>query len=324
MPRFIRCQGKDFFAKRTFGQLSTDASESFGRLDICLLPFKAFVILDYAVDRDIGHKAKVYGIDFSGAKNAGRKIWISEGAITGHRLLIENCRRLADLPVVRVDRDQAFRYLREFIKGKGSAAFGFDFPFGLPMILVKDNSWVTFVMRFPHHYRSPEDFHRHCHKAANGLEIKRFTDGVAKAPLCPYNIRLYRQTFFGIRDILYPLVRDKIACVLPMQRPLKAKPWILEICPASTLKKESLYYRYKGRGDSGLIARKMILDQIITKGIRVNLSAEIRNIAIGDTHGDALDSIIAAIATFRALNTSYEIKDPSKREVYMREGYIYI
>ncbi|MCD6569487.1 MAG: hypothetical protein J7L53_02165 [Deltaproteobacteria bacterium] len=276
------------------------------------------------MEEDTWSKKKVYGIDFSGAKDAPKKIWISEGAITGHRLRIENCWKLADLTAAGTDRDQVFRFLMEFIKGKDHAAFGFDFPFGLPMVLVKDNNWATFIMRFSHYYRSPEHFYRVCHEVTNGLEVKRLTDGVAKAPLCPYNIRLYRQTYFGIQEILYPLVRDKIACVLPMQRPLKAKPWILEVCPASTLKSESLYCRYKGSSDSDMIARKMILEKIITKGIKVDLSAEIRNIAIGDTHGDALDSIIAAIATCRALHTLYEIKDPSKREVYMREGFIYI
>ncbi|MBW2034877.1 MAG: hypothetical protein JRI94_15085 [Deltaproteobacteria bacterium] len=31
-----------------------------------------------------------YGIDFSGAQDAGKKIWIAEGVVKGDSLLIEN------------------------------------------------------------------------------------------------------------------------------------------------------------------------------------------------------------------------------------------
>jgi hypothetical protein len=52
---------------------------------------------------------------------------------------------------------------------------------------------------------------------------------------------LFRQTCFGIRSVLAPLVRDGLVSVVPMQRPAADKPWLLEICPASTLKARNLY-----------------------------------------------------------------------------------
>ena len=67
-----------------------------------------------------------------------------------------------------------------------------------------------------------------------------------------FRLRLYRQTYFGIRDVLYPLARDQQVCVLPMQSVLPDRAWILKICPASTLKRENLYLRrYKRGTDEG-------------------------------------------------------------------------
>ena len=39
----------------------------------------------------------IYGIDFSGAQDAGKKIWIAEGVVKGGSLLIEDCFRARDL-----------------------------------------------------------------------------------------------------------------------------------------------------------------------------------------------------------------------------------
>ena len=33
----------------------------------------------------------IYGIDFSGAQDAGKKIWIAEGVVKTDSLLIEDC-----------------------------------------------------------------------------------------------------------------------------------------------------------------------------------------------------------------------------------------
>jgi len=35
----------------------------------------------------------IYGIDFSGAKDAGKKIWIAKGIVKWETLLIEDCFR---------------------------------------------------------------------------------------------------------------------------------------------------------------------------------------------------------------------------------------
>ena len=39
----------------------------------------------------------IYGIDFSGAQDAGNKIWIAEGVVKVDSLFIEDCYRARDL-----------------------------------------------------------------------------------------------------------------------------------------------------------------------------------------------------------------------------------
>ena len=43
----------------------------------------------------------IYGIDFSGAKDKGKKIWTSKGIVKGETLLIEDCFRARKMPVSR-------------------------------------------------------------------------------------------------------------------------------------------------------------------------------------------------------------------------------
>ncbi len=190
---------------------------------------------------------RICGIDFSGAKDAGKRIWIASGTVERDSLLIEECYRAKDLPGSGKDRDQCLAALRDFIGRESASALGLDFPFGLPQALVKHKkSWEDFVLSFPGDYFAPEEFRRLCREAAGGHELKRLTDQETQTPFSAYNLRLYRQTYYGIRDVLHPLVRDQLACVLPMQSALPGKPWILEICPASTLKRKGLYSSYKG------------------------------------------------------------------------------
>ena len=40
---------------------------------------------------------RIYGIDFSGAKDAGKKIWIASGTVEQDGLLIEECYRAGSL-----------------------------------------------------------------------------------------------------------------------------------------------------------------------------------------------------------------------------------
>jgi hypothetical protein len=136
-------------------------------------------------------------------------------------------------------------------------------------------------------------------------------------------IRLYRQTYFGISGILSPLVRDDLACVLPMQTAAAGKPWILEVCPASTLKGMGLYLSYKGRRAQHREARTRLVEAIQGRGSLRELDGAIRELVVEDAGGDALDSVIAAVATAHALRDQ-KAAPAANKDLYMIEGYVYV
>lgn len=271
--------------------------------------------------------SKVYGIDFSGARKAGSKIWIATAAIVGNGIQIEDCRQAKDLLGSAIERDQCLRTLRDFISSEKACAFGLDFPFGLPRGLVKESSWEEFVLSFASRYPSSREFTCITHAVAYGKEWWRETDRKCEdtqAPLPVNNLFLYRQTYHGIRCVLAPLVRNQSICVLPMQRTLPGKPWLLEVCPASTLKKLRLYLLpYKRSDEKSRKHRERIIEGLQETGTILIGSSTLRQKILDDWHGDALDSVIAAFATFRALGNPAYLSVPGT-SAYAIEGYIYV
>lgn len=244
---------------------------------------------------------RVIGIDFSGARNAGNFIWIAESEIRNRQLNITKCFPAAELPGAGVARDNCLAALVAYIAAQRNVVIGCDFPFSLPAQMVAAADWQGFATDFAERYGSAELFMADCRRRANGRELKRACDRAAKVPFSSYNVRIYRQTFHGIRDFLAPLVRDHRARVIPMQSLSARHPALVETCPASTLKSVRLYLSYKGRGPDPRRARRAIVKGLMARGILPPLPPEVERIAIENKGGDALDSIIAACATARCL-----------------------
>jgi hypothetical protein len=277
---------------------------------------------------------EIYGVDFSGAKDAGRKIWLSQGVLSNGKIVINDSFRLADRPNFGRKREQCLIALREFIEKKRDCAFGFDFPFGLPGKICKDlgfDTWEKFIRKFPEKFDKPDNFKKLCWKIAGNSELKRTTDEESLTPHSPYNLRMFKGTFYGIAGILYPLVNGGKACILPMQRYKPGKTGVIEICPASTLKNEGIYRPYKKSKERNntIIAeikrdnRSSILNYLEKQGVIIS-SANIKNKIVTDDEGDGIDSIIAVYATFKArINPKFPNPDKTK-EAYNLEGYVYI
>jgi len=99
--------------------------------------------------------------------------------------------------------------------------------------------------------------------------------------------------------------------------------WLLEVCPASTLKQEGLYRSYKGKTDAHRMARARILESLERTGYLVIAAQAIRSLILEDPGGDALDSVIAALASCRALSTP-TLLTAEANEVYALEGRVYV
>jgi hypothetical protein len=241
--------------------------------------------------------------------------------VEGETLHIEACYRGADLPGSGVERDRCLAALRDFIARKESGVFGLDFPFGLPCQLLKEGRWEDFILSFAGRYASPQAFTQECRAGDGGRELKRLTDRERSTPFSPYNLRLYRQTYFGIGAVLAPLVRQEAACILPMQPARPGSPWVLEICPASTLDDLGLKESYKGNRQEHYAARARILEKL-EKRVPLSAPAELRSTILADREGDALDSVLAAVAVWRALKS--ESLTVADNPAYTLEGYIYL
>lgn len=260
----------------------------------------------------------IYGIDFSGAWNAGDKIWICHGIIKKDVLIIQSCEKAAEKFGTSY-RDVVLKRLVNFILGETNAAFGLDFPFSLPEVMVGEQTWESFVKTFPHRYSTPEDLREKCRTHATGREEKRKTEKLSRAPFSSYNLRIFRQTFYGIREVLSPLVCGSNVCVLPMHEPVLGKPWVLEICPASTLAKLGLKIPYKGKSERHRGNREKIMEVITKKNCELEhgLEEEI----VGDITGDALDSLLATFTVHQVI--SHPGTWRPEGYFMQKEGYIY-
>jgi len=263
------------------------------------------------------------GIDFSASATAGRSIWIATGTKNkckkddGATIAVEDCFKAEVLPGSGRNRERSHAALLAFIEKQKDAMIGIDFPFGLPRSLVSEESWESFVFRFPSRFSSPRHFRETCFQIAGKVELKRKADEACKAPFSPYNLRVYRQTYYGIRDVLNPLLKKGTACVLPMQKPFWGLPCLVEVCPASTLKAANRYSSYKGKGKEKYQERLDILQYLEETAGLTFPDPGLREKVLQDPGGDALDSVIAFCALSRQKDFAVESGD------WILEGYTY-
>lgn len=238
---------------------------------------------------------RIVGIDFSGGSSAGRKIWLAEGTLRGERVEIDSLRRACDLPGSGPERDRAIAALREWIADQpGGTLIGCDFPFSLARAMLGHPTWDAFAAAFAHDYPHAEALYE---AGRVNAPPARQADQAARTPFAPHNLRIYRQAYYGIRDLLAPLAAAGEARIVPFHDPAADLPSLIEVCPASRLKAHGRYQPYKGAGLR--LARARLLDWQTEHDILI--SPALRAAAADDAEGDALDSVIAAVCAARAL-----------------------
>lgn len=243
---------------------------------------------------------RILGIDFSGAQDAGRKIWVAEGRRVDGPLVIEHCRPALDLPDGAKRPDLAIAALARHITAEHDTVAGCDFPFSLPLDLVMAQDWRSFALDFTRRFVDPLGFHDLCHRATGGVEVKRRTDREDKTPFNSFNLRLYRQTWWGIGHLLAPLVASNAATIWPQMNKRANRPVIVEVCAACSLIRLDCYPSYKGRTLAHRKARARILDLLIAREFLSAPRRSLRNLLLDNQGGDALDAVIGAIAVNRS------------------------
>lgn len=271
---------------------------------------------------------RVFGVDFSGAKDAGNSIWVAEIDCSGEPKLV-GCTPASERFGVEVGREETHRALTHHLAGlDGDAAAALDFPFALPETVVSADDWVRFLRRFPSQFATPAELQRRCQSRAeltddDRVQHVRATEESVGA-LSPYNRRLRSQTFYGIRDVLRPLVLADAVRAVPMQELAPERPTLLETYPAAALDSldgETYRAGYKESSQEGRERREANLDALDAES-ELTVSEEVRDRLLGDAGGDGLDAVLAAFAGWR--NTA----DPSNLDIdnerYETEGHIYV
>jgi len=273
----------------------------------------------------------VYGVDFSGARLAGKALWVAK-ALVGRRL------RLAELFSLEeacgsADRDLVLAHLVKSIRGSARALWAVDAPFGLPVELMEPGMTWRGQLRFVRDWdRDGYDLGAWCVRRALALggpmHLYRATDRAAKAPFDCYHYRIIYQTFHAMGDVIWPLRRDAGTAILPLQyrRLRSARRVLFETCPSSTLKRLGLpHHTYKQPGRATLTTERRRVRRRILNGLRAHILIPPgpRRRAMRDPGGDARDAIIAAVGGAWAWAHAPHAEIARDRRL-RRKGFLYV
>lgn len=225
------------------------------------------------------------GVDWSGAAQAGTKVWAAsiDVAADGAGQLVSVARPFSGaLGAAGVSAG-----FDSWLQGQQFEVAGLDFCFGLS----QDHALSGLPRSDPNalgqwvakQYPDPLSF-----KAALGAEKRRMTDRARRAPFAPTNLRMFRQTYWGLRA-----VADLKVPILPWGVP--GARVVVEVLPAHVAAAVCLGHPYKGRSNAARENRRRLLLEI-ARVYRLAISAEAEATILADTEGDAMDAVLAAVA----------------------------
>ncbi|HZT60718.1 MAG TPA: DUF429 domain-containing protein [Pyrinomonadaceae bacterium] len=280
----------------------------------------------------------IYGVDFSGARLAGRNTWVARIERRRHGSGCESRWRLAELARLEdlcgtAERGPALGFLVGLIEESEGALWSLDFPFGLPVELM-GGRWAKqfeFLGEWGEdEYGAGLECVRRSKLLRGVKHIRRLTDIEERAPFDPYHYRIIYQTFHGMRDVLAPLVRRRRAhtAILPFQyRRLRgARRVVVEACPASTLKRLNLpHQNYKQPEGGPLTPKRRRTRRAILEGLacHVCIGERDRRRIMRNGGGDALDAVIAAVGAARSWRET-DHDGVARHLRYPREGRLYV
>jgi hypothetical protein len=236
------------------------------------------------------------GLDWSGASRAGKKIWDAHVEVVTRPKLVHLGQPFAAKPA----RDDVLGDFARWFAALRADVVGMDFCFGLQARHVSAVFTAAGRLRsspavdpatlgtlVDQLYPTPEAF-----KVAMAPEAKRETDTVARSPFAPTNLRMYRQTYLGLRCLsrLSPA---------PAFFPWRTQggPVVVEVLPAIEARRLGHGQGYKGRSATALSTRRALIGEI---GRVTDVQpADARRLE-SDAEGDAIDAVLAALAAVRA------------------------
>lgn len=266
---------------------------------------------------------RVHGVDFSGAAEPGDDCWVGSAELDdGGRPAVTSLRSASE--AFGEGREAVLAGLREFV-ATADGPVGVDCPFGLPRQLHECGSYREFLTWFGDAFDGPGDLESACVDRATALTggerayLKRAADERTGAQ-SPYFWFTRAATYYGVAELVAPLVAEG-AGVEPMAPAPFGGPTLLEVYPAATLRDLELPDEgYKAASDEARALRESILDGLADRGL--SCDDAVRRKALDDAGGDALDALVATVATARAAEGDFRVVDDAS--YHPVEGYIYV
>jgi hypothetical protein len=279
----------------------------------------------------------IYGVDFSGAKLAGRNTWVARlerraGVSRGRPYALTEL-ECVERACGTAERGLAIEHLVGRVAASEGALWAMDFPFGLPVEVLEAGTRWEEQLKFLREWGGDAyDVGLAClaraKKLGGPMHIRRLTDHEAKAPFDCYQYRIIYQFFYGVRDVLGPLAATRGTAILPFQyrRLPTARRVLVEACPSSTLKRLGLphqnYKQPEGGPLSGkrLRTRRVILDHLAE---HISISPSQRRTMMRNGGGDAIDAVIAAVGAHAAWRDA-DHRSIARHGRYPREGKLFV
>ncbi len=207
----------------------------------------------------------LHGVDFSGADSGGAaKI----------RVVERNLRARGE-PVSlrgRFDRRTLLRLMLESAREPGEHLWRIDAPFSLPIETLDafevPHDWLA-MARWMAAFGSPRGW-RHDVRTIHRKEPKRVCDASEATPMAPMNLRVFKQTWTLICEVLLPLAEAGVHIEPLVNRAQESRMVVCEGCPASVLRRFGWPSKgYKGQGDPPRVVRATILERLPSVGVRM-------------------------------------------------------
>lgn len=226
-----------------------------------------------------------HGVDFSGASSGGSGIRIASRV--GAADVVE---------VVRVDREGLRRAILQGLGDDRSHLWLVDAPFGMPIPTLDacgvDHDWEASV-RWLASFTDPRDWRRSVRQRIR-KEPKRTADRASATPLAPMNLRVFKQTWTAMVELLGPLAAEGVR-IEPLAGPIASSVTVAEGCPASLLKRAGDSARgYKGRESTHRVRREEILE-FARRRLGLGIEESVARRCIEDPGGDDLDAVLLTL-----------------------------
>jgi hypothetical protein len=236
----------------------------------------------------------LHGVDFSGAESGGSaKIRVVTRDLGAPAAPVRS--------EGRFDRRSLARAILASREDGRAHCWRIDAPQGLPLATVQE-------LELPAQWRavaesmlaqgSPRHW-RHSVRERTRREPRRRCDLELHTPMAPMNLRVFKQTWSFVCELLLPLAEAGVR-VEPVAGPADARVVVCEGCPASVLRALGWPHRgYKGAGAPPAAVRAELLRRLRALGVAV--PEALAQEAVRDEEGDLLDALLLTTVPFQTV-----------------------